>query len=82
MLKSVTTPGRMRSSSSALRPMIDRLSICFERENAFASARLRLNHFLLRGDRDGLGLLADLELDVDTARVVRAQRESSAGRGS
>ena len=60
------------SSSSALRPMIDRLSICFCREDAFAGARLRLDHIGLRRDRDRLGLLADIEPHVDTTRIVRA----------
>ena len=72
----------MRSSSITLRPMIDRLSICFARQHAFASARFRLNHFLLRRDGDGLGLLADLEADVDTAGVIRAQVEVLAVRRS
>ena len=45
------------------------------RENAFAGARLRLDHFGLRRDRDRLGLLADIEPHVDTTRIVRADRD-------
>ena len=45
------------------------------RENAFASARLSLNHFRLRRDGDRLGLLADIEPHVDAARIVRADRD-------
>ena len=45
------------------------------RQHAFASAGLRLNHFLLRGDRHRLGLLADVQADVDTAVVAGAERK-------
>src|SRR5687768_17907859 len=37
--------------------------------------RSGLDHFQLAGDRDGLGLLADLEPYVDAAVVARAERQ-------
>ena len=49
-------------------------------QHAFARAGLRLDDFLLRGDGDGLGLLADVEPHVDAARVVRAERDDPAAR--
>ena len=51
-------------------------------QDAFAGAGLRLNDFLLRGDGDRLGLLADVEPDVDAARVVRAERQRLCARRS
>jgi hypothetical protein len=48
--------------------MIDRLSI--------TRAGLGLNHFLLGGDRNGLRLRTDLQLDVEAARVVRADTQA------
>ena len=43
------------------------------RQHAFASAGLRLNHFLLGGDGHQLGLLSDIQTDVDAAVIAGAE---------
>jgi len=65
----------MRSSSSELRPDNRQVVDLLRRQHAFAGARLRLDHFVLRGDRDRLGLRADFQPDVDAARVLRLHHD-------
>ena len=57
--------------------MIERFSIWSRRQDAFTSARLRLQHVGLRGpDGDDLARAADLEPYDDAARVVRAEHDA------
>ena len=72
-----TTPGRIRNSSSALRLMTDRFSICPRSDDVFAGAGFGLDDIPSGRDDDRLLLRANFQANRDVTRVVGAEHDAT-----